>query len=76
MIELLKKGQISLMVAMIGAVGVIIASAITTWATTSSRVSDTEKTVSVLEERENNHYAEVQKRLGSIEDKIDLILRK
>ena len=55
------------MVAIIGAIGVIVASGITSFATASNKVS-------VVEERENNHYSEVQRRLEGMEKKLDTLI--
>lgn len=65
------KGQISLATALIGATGMVIASAFTAWATVTNGVSDVRTEVSVVQERENNHYAEVQKQLEAISKKLD-----
>ena len=68
------KGQISLMAAVIGALGMITASAFASWATVNSRVGTAETRVSVVEERENNHFLQVQKQLDSIDAKLDKLL--
>lgn len=72
--ELLKKGQISLFATIIGAAGMIGASVITSWATTNSRVFGVESKVSIVEERESNHFQELSKKMDSLEKKIDLLI--
>ena len=57
------KGQINTLTAIIGAVGMILASAFTSWASSSSAVAEVRTQVVQVTERENNHYAEIQKRL-------------
>ena len=69
------KGQISITVAIVGAVGMIVASVLTAFATTSSGVSNVRAEVEVIKERENNHYAEVQKQLSQIDYKLDKIIK-
>ena len=49
----------------------IIASIITSWTTADSRVAEIDKQVSIVEERENNHYLEVSKKLDYIINKLD-----
>lgn len=70
------KGQISLWTAIVGAGGMIIASAFTSWATVSGRISTAETKVGIIEEREQNHYMEVQKVLERIEKKMDSVIGK
>ena len=70
------RGQISLPIAIIGAMGVIVAAAFTSWATAQSNISSVNTKVDVVVEREANHYMEMQKQLDTIEKKIDLILEK
>ena len=73
---LLKTGQISILAALIGTGGVILASAITSWATSNNRISGIEKSVSVVEERESNHYSELQRRLEMMDKKLDTLLQR
>lgn len=60
------RGEVSVTAAIIGAFGMIVVAAISSWATSSSAVSDVKTQVATIEERENNHYAEVQKQLGAV----------
>lgn len=46
------------------------------WATASSRVGMIDTKVQVIEEREQNHYGEVSKKLDSIDKKIDALINK
>ena len=70
------KGQTSLIVALVGAGSRIIVSIFTSWATSSQNISDVERQVSIVEERENLHYQEVEKRLINIENKLNQLLSK
>ena len=65
------KGQISVLVASITAGGMLFASIVASWATADSRVAEIDKKVSIVEERENNHYNEVSKKLDYIINKLD-----
>jgi len=65
------RGQIPIFVAIITAGGMIIASVFTAWATAARSVGDIKTQIGVVEERENNHYEEVQKTLIRIEGKLD-----
>ncbi len=60
------KGQIPIWVAIIGAGGMIVASVFTSWTTASSNLAEVRTEVKIVEERENNHYAEVQKQLEQV----------
>ena len=63
--------QTSLLPTVIVALATIITSYFTATATSNSQLSAVRESVSVIEERENNHYGEVQKSLERIEKKID-----
>lgn len=65
----------SLLAAIIGAAGVITASAFTAWATANGRVNDIDTKVQVVEERENNHYMQLKEDLESIDKKLDLLIK-
>lgn len=65
-----KKGATNIVIASIGAVGAIVASVFASWGTSSVRINEVDKKVAVVEERENLHYAEIGKRLTSIDDKL------
>ena len=66
----MNRGQIPVMIAIIGAIGIPLASVFAAWVTASGtandRISDVRTEVRVVEERENNHYAEVQKQLSEM----------
>ena len=68
------KGQASLIAVMIVAATTIIGSAFTAWATANGSIADIRTEVRVVQERENNHYAEVQKQLTEISSKLDSAL--
>ena len=70
----MRKGQISVMTALIAAGGMIIASAFTGWFSASNRVGMAETKISVVEEREQNRYVELKESLNRIETKLDKIL--
>lgn len=59
-----QRGQVSITVAVITGVGMIVASALTGWGTSSTGIA-------VVQERENNHYLETRKDLARIETKFD-----
>lgn len=71
----MKKGQISIGIAMIGLAGTIMASVITAWGVSSNRVSKIDKQIGIVEERENNHYLEVKDKLENIDEKLDQIIK-
>jgi len=70
------KGQLSILATLIIAGSTIIASALGAWATANSRVDEINTQVQVIQERENNHYAELSKKLDSIDKKLDEVLQK
>jgi len=79
----MNRGQISLPIAVISAMGMIVAAAFTSWATAQSNISAVNTKVDVVQEREGNHYieiqkqyAETQKQLSGMDQKLDLILGK
>ena len=63
----MNRGQIPIIVTIIGAISIPIASVFVAWITASGtendKISDVRTEVRVVEERENNHYDEVQKQL-------------
>ena len=69
-----QKGQISLFVAITGALGMIGASFVTSWATTYNKVSEVENKISIVEEREQNPFAELSKAIEKMDKKLDFIL--
>lgn len=72
------KGQASLMAMVVTASITVVGSVFTAWATASGtaneRLSDVRTEVRVIAERENNHYAEVQRQLTEINGKLDAAL--
>ena len=68
------KGQISIMTSIIGGTAMIIAAAFTGWFSAANRFGETEKNIAVIEERENNHFLETQKRLETMDKKLDRLL--
>ncbi|MEK9208349.1 MAG: hypothetical protein AAB922_07720 [Patescibacteria group bacterium] len=60
--------------AIIGALGMILASAFTSWASSNNATAEVRTQVVQITEREQNHYAEIQKQLVSIDAKLDKIL--
>ena len=69
-----EKGQITTITALITAGGMIIAAAFTGWFSAGGRIGTVETKISVVEERENNHYSEVQKQLKKMDEKLDTLL--
>lgn len=69
------KGQISIIPVAITAIATIMASVLGGWSSANQRVSSIDTKVEVVEERENNHYAELEKRLDKMDDKLDLLIK-
>lgn len=69
------KGQVSLLVVVIGAVATVTASGIASWSSASARTEEISGDVRVIEERENNHYAETQRQLAEVNRKLDVLLK-
>src|SRR3990167_2987619 len=69
------KGQVTTTVAIITAIAMVIVSAITSLATSNGQISEVKNQTSIVEERENNHYMEVQKQLSRIEGKLDQVIK-
>lgn len=61
-------------VAIVVALGTVTASLIGAYATTNGSLSDLKADIRVVEEREDNHYLEVSKKLNTIEKKLDQVL--
>ena len=57
--------------AIIGAVGMILASAFTSWASSNNATAEVRTQVVQITEREQNHYEEIQKQLIEINRKLD-----
>lgn len=70
------KGQIALIPVVITAIATIFASVIGGWTSANKAVSQVDTKVQVVEERENNHYNEVSKKLDSIDKKLDEVISK
>lgn len=68
------KAQTNVTVAIIGALGVVAVPFIAGRAGAQTQLSDLRGDIRVVEERENNHYAEVQKQLEEISTKLDKVL--
>ena len=71
----MNRGQIPVMIAVIGAIAVPVASVFAAWVTASGtandKISDVRTEVRVVEERENNHYLQIQQQL----EEMNTILR-
>ena len=61
-------------IAIIGALGMILASAFTSWASSSNATAEVRTQVVQIKEREANHYLELSKQLTSIDAKLDKVL--
>lgn len=72
---MLRSGQVSVPIAIVGALATIIAGALSAYATSSTRVSAVETKVEVLQERQTLQYQEVKDGLTRIEKKLDAALR-
>lgn len=75
----MNKGQISVSIAIIGAVGTIGAAGITGWFSAASAIrkelSTINTKVQVVEEREDNHYRELRDDVGEIKTDVKTILK-
>ena len=73
------KGQISLAISLVGALGMITAAGVTGWfsaaSAVSSRVAAAEAKIGIVENTENLHYLEVSKILERMEKKMDSALQ-
>lgn len=69
-----QSGQVSLAVAIVSAISLIAGSGITAWATANARVNSIDTKVQIVQEREENHYKELQTNLIRIEKKLDSVL--
>lgn len=75
MMGFFKKGQVSVVVASIMALGTVGASAIAGWATSSAtyhkEVSELNTKIQVVEEREDNHFKELLRVVNEINKKLE-----
>ena len=65
----------SVLTTLVTAGSMILASVFTSYATANNSIADIRQNISVVEERENNHYTEIQKNLDRIELKLDKVLK-
>ena len=63
------------MTALIGALGIITASAFTSWTTANNRVGAIDTKVQVIEEREENHYKQLREDFSRVESKLDKLIQ-
>lgn len=70
------KGNITIATAIITATATILASGLAAWGSASAKNAELEGDVRVVEERENNHYAETQRQLKELNEKMDRLLVK
>lgn len=64
-------GQVMFLPAVLSALGLVMASGLTAWATASGKTYSLDSKIQVVEERENNHYKEMKDQLDRIERKLD-----
>lgn len=69
------KGQISLSIAITGAIATVLVGAMSSWATASSRVSQVETKIEVVAKTQELQYKEIKEGLGRLEDKLDEALK-
>lgn len=72
--RVISRGNISMVTTIVGAIGMVIASAFTAWASSSQAVAEVKTEVSVTSQRENDHYAEIQKQLDTMNKKLDTLV--
>lgn len=65
------RGATNVIIATIGAVSTILASVFMSMGASSAKVNEIDKKLATVEERETNHYSEIEKKLGNIEGKLD-----
>ena len=65
------RGQIDFLTAIITALGTVGAAGLMAFAASNSALYEVRQQVSIVEERENNHYEEVKEALDRIEGKLD-----
>ena len=70
------KGQVSIIAVILTATTTVFASLIGAWTTSASNLGDVKESVAIVQERESNHYDEVQKRLNSMDSKLDRLLER
>lgn len=70
------RGSVQIIVASIAGVSLLLGSAFTSWATANNRVAAVERNLGIVEERENNHYLELNKTLLRIEATLNSNLSK
>ena len=63
-------------IAIIGALGMILASAFTSWASSSNATADVRTQVVQVTEREQNHFQQLTDSINRIEKKLDIIIDK
>ena len=69
------KGQISLSIAITGAIATVFVGAMSAWATASTRVAQVETKIEVVANTQELQYKEVKEGLGRIEKKLDEVLK-
>lgn len=73
--KILKRmGQISLLTAIIGAVGMISASIFSGWYSASSKTNEINTQVQIVKTTEELHYKELKENLGKIDRKLDILI--
>jgi len=70
-----QRGQVSVTVAIVGAVATVAMGALSAYATSSARVGQVETKVEVLQERQTLQYNELKAGLFRIEEKLDKALK-
>jgi len=79
MIKKIKQiGQISVMVAIIGAGATILTSVIGSWITSNNRVSEIDKEMAIVKTTEDLHYKELVDKFGDMNkrfDKLEVLIK-
>ena len=70
------KGQIPIWTIIIPAIATVLASLGGSFGTASYRVGQVDAKVQVVEEREQNHYAELSKKMDNFDKKLDILINK
>lgn len=74
------KGQITFLGILIPAIATVLAAWGGSWATSANtannRIGATDTKIQVVEERENNHFLELTKKVEGIDKKLDILIGK
>lgn len=70
------KGQVTILTTVLGGVATVVAAGLMAWGTSSASIASVKEQVSVVQEREANHYKELTDSNVRIEAKLDKLLEQ